>query len=273
MGNQKSKNRSFGKIEPVGIFETIKVTADGIVVPGLHWERMSKGGKLLGITIPAYDEWLNKIETYLKETKIEQLPFALRAEIRKDPSLISDQSQNHNHNNQWLFSTRAISYTREQYEEGVRVLFMPEHRVDPIPLNYIKSADFLDAAAALRAVQGSGAFEGIWLNSRGQIMEGTRSNVFFVKNGHLYTPSLESGCLAGIRRRIVIEKALELTIPFSEGVYYPKDLLNADEVFLTNSLMEVMPVSELEEKVFQLDGTLGRRLLLAIHGIAALDHP
>ncbi len=95
-------------------------------------------------------------------------------------------------------------------------------------------------------------------------MEGTRSNIFFVKDGHLYTPSLESGCLAGIRRRIVIEKALELTIPFSEGVYYPEDLLNADEVFLTNSLMDVMPVRELEEKVFRLDGTLGRRLSLPI---------
>ncbi len=264
MGNQNSKCGSFDKIERIGVFETIKVTADGIVVPGLHWERMSKGGKLLGITIPAYDEWLNEIETYLRETEIEQLPVALRAEIRKDPSLISDQSQNHNHNNQWLFSTRAVSSTREQYEEGVRVLFMPEHRSDPIPLNYIKSADFLDTAAALRAVQGSGAFEGIWLNSRGQIMEGTRSNIFFVKDGHLYTPSLESGCLAGIRRRIVIEKALELTIPFSEGVYYPEDLLNADEVFLTNSLMDVMPVRELEEKVFRLDGTLGRRLSLPI---------
>lgn len=223
----------------IGIFETMKVTATGIEVPHLHWERMKKGGELLGIEIPDYTEWLNKVNRYFKEINEadRKIPFALRIEMRGRSA-------------QCYFNSRTISYTSGQYEQGVKVIFLQEERSDGRPLTYIKSADLLDTVSALKRAEAKGAFEGIWLNCKGQIMEGTRSNIFFIKHGVIHTPSLENGCLAGTRRQIIREMAAELKLPFLEGNYLPQDLLQADEVFLSNALMGVMPVSQMEDRIF-----------------------
>lgn len=238
----------------VGIFETLKVTAHGLIYPKRHWERMRKGGKLLGIEIPDYPQWISQINTYLRENDVpEVFPYALRAEIRKT----AGKSE------QWMVSTRAVPYTGEHYEQGVRVLFITKRRIDPIALTYIKSTDYLDTTQALKAVQSKGAFEGIWLNNIGQISEGTRSNIFFVRNSTIYTPSLDCGCLAGTRRQLVKEKADELGLTVIEGYYLPEDILQAEEVFLTNSLMGIMPVRQLENTIYP-DGRIGKRLCIEL---------
>lgn len=235
----------------IGIFETMKVTATGIEVPHLHWERMKKGGELLCIEIPDYAEWLNKVNRYFEEINEadRKIPFALRIEMRGRSA-------------QCYFNYRTVPYTNGQYEQGVKVIFLQEERSDGRPLTYIKSADLLDTVSALKRAEAKGAFEGIWLNSKGQIMEGTRSNIFFIKHGVIHTPSLDSGCLAGTRRQIIREMAVELKLPFLEGNYLPQDLLQADEVFLSNALMGIMPVSQVEDRSFvtSADDSITKRL-------------
>lgn len=89
--------------------------------------------------------------------------------------------------------------------------------------------------------------EGLQLTAQGWLAEGIVSNVFFVRNGKIYTPDTETGILPGITRAMVLELAAEQGIPTEEGRYTWDELLAADEVFLTNSIQELVPVTELAE--------------------------
>lgn len=89
--------------------------------------------------------------------------------------------------------------------------------------------------------------EGLLLTADGWLAEGIVSNVFFARNGRLYTPDVETGILPGVTRAKVLELAAEQGIAAEEGRYTWDELLAADEVFLTNSLQELVPVTELVE--------------------------
>jgi 4-amino-4-deoxychorismate lyase len=84
--------------------------------------------------------------------------------------------------------------------------------------------------------------EGLFLTGDGHVVEGLVSNVFHVKAGVLYTPSLETGCLLGVTREAVIRLASKLTIPVVEGRFSLKELAQAEELFVTNSIQEMVPV-------------------------------
>ena len=84
--------------------------------------------------------------------------------------------------------------------------------------------------------------EAILVNTKGHIAEGSRSNIFLVKRGILYTPSLDSGCIPGIARGIILKLARQNHIRAVEAKIRIKDLLSADEAFISNSLMKIMPL-------------------------------
>ncbi|UWG96324.1 aminotransferase class IV [Dehalobacter sp. DCM] len=235
----------------VGVFETMKVSENGIEVPHLHWIRMKKGGDILGIEMPPFPAWLTTIKKYLQETDVpEEVPFALRVEAR----VVNKNSVI------WSMRTRPIPYTEEHYALGVNVVYISERRSDPVLLNDIKSRDYLDTETALRKVQENGAFEGIWLNSQGHIMEGTRSNIFFIGDRGVYTPTLASGCLAGTRRQLIKEAAMVRHIPFIEDQISPQDIYQVRAVFLTNALMGIMPVRLIEDIPFGVDNEIVSQL-------------
>jgi 4-amino-4-deoxychorismate lyase len=81
------------------------------------------------------------------------------------------------------------------------------------------------------------------LTAAGHVAEGIVSNVFFVKDGCLFTPSLAAGILPGITRAFVMEFATGCGITVREGLYEPDELFAADEVFVTNSIQELVPVT------------------------------
>ena len=100
----------------------------------------------------------------------------------------------------------------------------------------------------------------IFLNSKGQLAEGSLSNLFFIKDNVIYTPADDCGLLPGIMRHKVVELLEENTISCQKGHYSLEELLAADEVFVTNSLMEIMPVNRIDDQVFKvgLDTSLAR---------------
>lgn len=228
------------------IFETMKITEAGIQFSFLHWWRMKNGGRMLGINVPDYVEWINRLEEYCLGIT-GPLPLALRVSLKQEREDYSLKWQPP----QWSFGLREIPYTQEQYRKGVKIIILEESRTDFIPLTYIKSSDYLDTGPALKNVEVKNAFEGIWLNLRGEVVEGTKSNIFFVRQGTICTPSTASGCLAGTRRQIVKNLAQRLRIPFEERDVFPQDVLQADEVFLTNALMGIMPVNQIENRLFK----------------------
>ena len=106
----------------------------------------------------------------------------------------------------------------------------------------IKSGNYLNNIIALHEAKSRGAFECLMPNRDGDLTEGSTSNVFLVKDRVVLTPSLESGLLDGITRSFVLEIAREAGFDVREERLGKEDLFGADEVFLTSSLKEVMPV-------------------------------
>ena len=111
----------------------------------------------------------------------------------------------------------------------------------------IKSTNYLENILAKEEAIRKGAEEGLWLNTKGYLCEGTMSNLFFTKDEVLYTPSLASGCLPGTRRQLILDLARSHQIPTQEGLYPFSDLLCADEIFMTNALMGIMPVRQIDD--------------------------
>jgi 4-amino-4-deoxychorismate lyase len=87
--------------------------------------------------------------------------------------------------------------------------------------------------------------EGLFVDEKGYLAEGIVSNLFFAKEGKLYTPSLNTGILPGITRAFLIRLAADSGLVLTEGLYTWSDLLAADEVFITNSVQEIVPVTSL----------------------------
>ena len=92
--------------------------------------------------------------------------------------------------------------------------------------------------------------EGLFITSDGYVAEGITSNVFWVSEGELYTPSLEAGILPGTTRAFVIETAGALGLVVNEGLYLPDELESAEEVFITNAIQELVPIRQVAEKTF-----------------------
>jgi branched-chain amino acid aminotransferase len=109
-----------------------------------------------------------------------------------------------------------------------------------------KSGNYLVNIMALSAARRRGAHEAVMVDASGCLTEGTSSNVFAVREGRLSTPPLSAGILSGITRGKVLELAREEGLTVEERDLRPGDLTLADEVFLTSTLREVLPVTEID---------------------------
>src|SRR3990170_2612385 len=140
-------------------------------------------------------------------------------------------------------------YPSEYYEKGVSVAVVQTRRNHPLALNpAIKGTNFLNNILAKIEANKAGAYEGIMLNWEGFVAEGTISNIFMVKGRVLRTPALNVGILEGVTRGLVLDLARNEKIPARESAFSPQELIGADECFITNSTMEIMPVTLIDAK-------------------------
>ena len=124
----------------------------------------------------------------------------------------------------------------------------PWPRNERSPLAGLKSACWAENLVALDHARRHGCDEVIFLNTAGHLCEAATANLFLVKNGVVLTPSLDSGCLPGVMREVVLGLAGEIGLPCAETVLMPEDLHSADEIFLTSSLRGPVPLSRFETR-------------------------
>jgi len=113
----------------------------------------------------------------------------------------------------------------------------------------VKSLNYLSNIMAKIEAMAAGAEEGVMLNPAGYVAECTGDNIFVVKNGVIYTPTVGSGSLYGITRKVVMELAAEAGFELHEIEMSRYDLYTADEVFLTGTAAEVVPVAEYDKRL------------------------
>jgi branched-subunit amino acid aminotransferase/4-amino-4-deoxychorismate lyase len=165
-------------------------------------------------------------------------------------------------------TTKENKYTPEKYEKGFNICIASAKRNPYSKLTYIKSNNYLENILEKDTATKNGYNETIFLNTSDNISEGTYTNIFFVRDNTVYTPSISCGILPGIMRDKVISLINRLSIKLEIGQFNKDDLLEADEIFLTNSLMEIMPVWKLENKIFDLaNNTITKLLRKEFHSL------
>ncbi len=231
-----------------GIYETMRAYGGQIFLLDKHLARLRRSARAiaLGLPLPApkiaealYETlYVNKLREAYVRLHVSRGP----GEIGLDPALCPAPSL--------VILVRPFKdYPAERFERGVSVAIVKTRRNHPLALPpAVKSTNFinniLDKIESLKAH----AYEGIMLNYQGCVAEGTVSNIFMVKRGILYTPSLETGILDGITRSFVLRLARKKRIIAREVQLAPQRLLAADECFLTNTTVEILPVTKIDKK-------------------------
>lgn len=232
-----------------GIYETLRSYDGKIFLLNRHLARLRQSAELISLTLPLP---LDKISDALKEAltvnKLQNAYLRIQisrgpGEIGLDPALCPAPTM--------VIVTRPFhDYPQDLYEKGVAVALVATRRNHPLALPpAIKSTNFLNNILAKIESLQAGAYEGILLNWKGYVAEGTISNIFTVRKGVLSTPSLETGILEGVTRDLVLHLARTAGIRTREALLRPKNLLQADECFLTNTTVEVMPVTTVDSTV------------------------
>lgn len=132
--------------------------------------------------------------------------------------------------------------------EPVRVIISSIRRDENNPLSAVKSLNYLPGILARIEAEQGGVDDAILLNTRGNIVEGTIGNIFIIAGNRLITPSLDQGVLPGTVRAAVLALAPELGLDAIECPVTMQDLTNADELFFTNAIQLVRPISEVDGK-------------------------
>ena len=146
-----------------------------------------------------------------------------------------------------ITATTLQLYPPEYYRSGVRVVLCPFRQNPDEPICGHKSTNYYPRLLALTLARQKGAAEALWFTTDHRLAEGCVSNVFLAKGSVLYTPPAETPVLPGIARKTVCEIAERESIELIEKDLHIADVLEADEVFLTNVIMEVLPVSTVEK--------------------------
>ncbi|SHJ97773.1 aminotransferase class IV [Paramaledivibacter caminithermalis] len=221
-----------------GLFETIKILNGTMYFFNEHIERMKEGCSILNLKL-IYDE--DNIKKYCCEL--------IERNNLKNGGIRISYSKNKN-SYILLISTRQQRYMEDDYKKGFKLSFSHIKRNIYSPLVYIKSNNYLENILARQRALKKGFDEAIFFNVNEKLCEGTISNIFFIKDKIIYTPDIKCGILPGILRDKVIEVIKKLQLNLFIGEFDKQQLYTADEIFLTNSLMDVMPVAELEDRKF-----------------------
>lgn len=209
----------------LGAFETIAVSGGRPVFLGRHLLRLEKTLEFLGIS--------------RQVTEREVYGYLESAGITAGAVKIAVSEKNR------LFVPRENPYTEMDYERGFTVDFARGRRNEYSPLTYHKTINYGECILEKRQAAERGLDEAVFLNGKGEICEGCVSNIFFVRDGKLFTPEISCGLLPGIVRGYLLEHCSVAETRIAAG-----DETQFEECFLTNSLMGVMPVARFGEHHF-----------------------
>ncbi|WP_221372683.1 aminotransferase class IV [Clostridium perfringens] len=207
-----------------GIFETILILNNGVFLKE-HLERLKDG--CLNLNIP-----FNINEEELRE-------FIKNEEIRNKALKITLTEKN------IIYSTRDIPYSIEDYNRGFSLKLSEVRRNSTSKLTYLKSTCYIENIMEKEKAKNEGFDEVIFLNEREELTEGATSNIYFIKNNKIYTPKVSCGLLDGI-----IRGWIKNNFQVEEGCYNIEDLRNSEGIFISNSLLGIMRVSQFEEEFF-----------------------
>jgi len=229
-----------GFLYGAGLFETMRASNGVVFALDSHLDRLFTSAEKLRINLrrdkkfiaDAIYQTLNANELKEARIRLTATSGAINAE-QPEPTLL-------------VTAVNFEAYPKEYYDKGIMVV-LNSYRQNPADvLSGHKTTSYFSRISALGIAHQRRAAEAIWFTVDGRLAEGCVSNVFIVKDSVLYTPSVKAGILPGIARKTVLELASKNSIKAEEAELTIDDLLVADEVFITNVIMQVLPVIAIE---------------------------
>lgn len=250
-----------------GIFEGIRAYNGRVFRLQEHMNRLFDSAKAILLEIPlTRDEMAQAVVDTLRENRLRE--GYIRLVVTRGKGYLGLSPDRCEKPTIFIIAAELELYPREYYENGLEVITVPTMRTSPAALNpAVKSLNYLNNVMAKIEGKLAGVQEVIMLNSEGLVAECSGDNIFTLKNGVLYTPPIYMGALGGITREVIIELAQRLDIPLKEQPMTRYDLFVADEMFLTGTGAEVIPVVKVDGRTIGngQPGAISLRLLDTFH--------
>ena len=231
-----------------GVFEGIRVYNNRVFLLKEHIDRLFNSAKAIALEIPiSKEELVTAVADTCKANELEngyvrlivtrgKGSLGLNPYLCKDPEII-------------IIAAEIQLYPKDLYENGLKIVTVGTVRNHPEAINpRIKSLNYLNNVLAKIEAINAGCMECIMLNHKGEVAEASGDNIFTIKDGKLYTPSIYSGALEGLTRNKVISLAESLGYSVNEVSMQRYDLYTADEVFLTGTAAEIISVVEIDKR-------------------------
>ncbi len=246
-----------------GVFDTVRLhrTIQGPAFFRMddHVSRLLAAVRFAGFDLPYSAAQIQKaVAALARKNRFSSGYFRLNVFLPMPEMRVYPQSQKAS----LAISARKLDYAGRSFENGVSCLLSktPKAPETALPSRIKFSANYLPAYLALRDARARGFDEAILLDSRRYVAEATAQNLFLAKKGILFTPSQKSEIISGITRDTVLALAKNVGIKTRQAEVTVRQLLSSDEVFLTGTATQIMPVTKINRKRLAV-GPLTRRLL------------
>ncbi len=239
-----------------GLFETIAVRDGRCCHWPRHWQRLQRSASRLDILLPEQDVLVNECDELVRDCHRGVLKLTITRGLgQRGYRYVGNETPT-----RILVLSPWPNYPENYWVNGIDMTVC-RHRLAIHPvLAGIKHLNRLDQVLARSEWRDEFA-EGLMLDAEGYVIEGVISNVFIVLKGQLWTPRLNNAGVAGIMREVVLERALKLGISAQETGLRLHDVYEANECFMTNSLIGIWPVRKIETTNYRVPGPITSQLI------------
>lgn len=237
-----AQNRSFRYGD--GVFETIKVFKSKILFEQFHIDRLFLSLKLLQIknTINAAELYKLILELCKRNDCVDSARVRL-AVYRNDKAA-----------SEYVIEAFSLSDEVNQWnEKGLIIDLYPYARKNADAFANLKTANFLPYVLAEFFAREKGVDDAIVLNSFNHLADSSKANVFIIRNKEVFTPALHQGCVSGVMRRHFLDELRKNSYRVHQQEITEEQLMNADEVFLTNSIYDMRWVEKFRDTIYSCD--------------------
>ncbi|RYY59439.1 MAG: hypothetical protein EOO05_13255 [Chitinophagaceae bacterium] len=232
-----------------GLFETIKVYKGTIQLEDLHFDRLHTSLRLLGMKLPSLltrEKICSSIVALCKKNKAEKIGRVRLSFFRGNGGLLEGGDEV-----QYLIEAWPLEPSVHEWNiNGLQLGIYETARKNTDGFSGVKTASFLPYIMAARNAKANKWNDAIVLNTAGRVCDTSIANIFLVKNGRLSTPSLAEGCIDGVMRRYIQPLVKDHGLILEEKEVTVDELMEADEVFLTNAIRGIRWVERIGEKKY-----------------------
>lgn len=249
-----------------GVFTTIAIHNGAPFLWTKHWTRLSEHAEKLGLELSGLSEQSlgEALHKLIAVNGVEAGRARVILLARSGRDIWKTKGANAGKTDVLIMTGNP----QQLSNAGLTLAVSPYRFNTSSPLTGVKSLNYLDHVLSWEEAQSRDFDEAVMLNERGEIVSATMSNIFWVKDGTVHTPTLSTGAIAGVTRDAVIDVAEKHFIPLVQGVYEIGDLTEADQIFVTSSSLGVAIVTTFDFRQYSIASeSVAARLRDAYQGL------